>query len=63
MLAWKPRDVEHFQERIISQQKRKASWVRTEGPLDGAIRGPLDPHRSSSCERWVRSPHKVGRGK
>ena len=25
VLAWKPRDVTHFQERIISQQKRKAS--------------------------------------
>lgn len=25
VLAWKPRDVERFQERIISQQKRKAS--------------------------------------
>lgn len=25
VLAWKTRDVERFQERIISQQKRKAS--------------------------------------
>ena len=61
MLAWKPQGCAAFPGKNNRQTREKSHLdIKTESPLDGAIRGPLNPHGTQGGQRKMRGGGKAG---